>query len=299
MNNTTPSSSVPPQPQQPQQQPQLTIESATAEFRAGVTAVLRSWSPLKTAVESQWGGLMGKEKAEFLRTHIYAQFDYSKANIKNDSKAGAAMDQYDLEDALAIYMEEEYSIVLNKDNKAGAAMDQYDLEDALAIYMEEEYSIVLEDDSERQVALCIVQMYELCGRGDFSLSRGTIQKANEAMTKGTASGNGNGGKKTVVQTDGELDEESDDEDMNHAAALTSAAPAAAVAAVSTATSADEYAKEWLFGPPPREHGMAPKEGPPPRQLGEVAMAQTPEGQQAQTELVDDDGFMTVSTKKKR
>eukprot|EP00554_Chaetoceros_debilis_P007373 CAMPEP_0194075530 /NCGR_PEP_ID=MMETSP0149-20130528/2519_1 /TAXON_ID=122233 /ORGANISM="Chaetoceros debilis, Strain MM31A-1" /LENGTH=261 /DNA_ID=CAMNT_0038756035 /DNA_START=160 /DNA_END=945 /DNA_ORIENTATION=- len=261
MNNTTPSSSVPPQPQQPQQQPQLTIESATAEFRAGVTAVLRSWSPLKTAVESQWGGLMGKEKAEFLRTHIYAQFDYSKANIKNDSKAGAAM-------------------------------DQYDLEDALAIYMEEEYSIVLEDDSERQVALCIVQMYELCGRGDFGLSRGTIQKSNEAMTKGNTNGNGNGGKKAVVQTDGELDEESDDEDMNTSAAPV---PAPAVAAVSTATSAEEYAKEWLFGPPPREHGMAPKEGPPPRQLGEMA----PEQAQAQTELVDDDGFMTVSTKKKR
>jgi len=208
---------------------------------------------------------MGKEKAEFLRTHIYAQFDYSKCKASSN----------------------------NKDSN-GAAMDQYDLEDALAIYMEEEYSIVLEDDSERQVALCIVQMYESCGTGDFSLSRGTIQKANEATAATGAKGTGNGGTKAVVQTDGELDEESDDEDMNmnHAAAST-ATPAPA--AVSTATSAEEYAKEWLFGPPPREHGMAPKEGPPPRQLGEIA----PEQAQAQTELVDDDGFMTVSTKKKR
>merc|ERR1711957_456601 len=133
------------------------------------------------AVESQWGGFMGKEKAEFLRTHIYAQFGYSKAKASNTNS--------------------------NSNAGNGAAMDQYDLEDALAIYMEEEYSIVLEDDSERQVALCIVQMYELCGRGDFSLSRGTIQKANEATAAAGAKGTGkNGGTKAVVQTDGELDE---------------------------------------------------------------------------------------------
>jgi|EP00979_Chaetoceros_neogracilis_P010030 pre-rRNA-processing protein TSR2 len=140
-----------------------TIEAATSEFHAGVTAVLRSWSALKTAVESEWGGVASKEKAEFLRSHILNCFDYKKSK---------------------------------------PSIDMYELEDNLAVYVEEEFSIVIEDDSEKQIAQTIFTMYEHCGNGDFTLSRQIIANASNAVQ---------GGGKAVVQTEGELDEDSDDE----------------------------------------------------------------------------------------
>jgi Pre-rRNA-processing protein TSR2. len=69
---------------------QVTLETASAEFQAGVTAVLRSWSAFRTAVESGWGGAASKEKAEFLRTHIFECFDYKKSK--------PSVDVYELED---------------------------------------------------------------------------------------------------------------------------------------------------------------------------------------------------------
>ncbi len=147
--------------------PPSPIEIATAEFHAGVTAILRSWSPLKKAVESGWGGPQSKEKAEYLRQHILTCLDYTKSK---------------------------------------PTLDLYDLEDDLAIYMEEEFSIVLEDQSEKQIAQTLFKIYEMCGNGDFSLARELVVKANEAATMAANA-------QSVVQSNGELDEDSD-EDMD-------------------------------------------------------------------------------------
>jgi pre-rRNA-processing protein TSR2 len=88
------------------------------EFLAGVTACLRSWSALRTAVQNEWGGPTSIEKAEALRNEII-------------------------------------DCMLQK-----RISDIIDLEDALAIYMEEEFSIVLDDHSDKQVAATIYRMYE-------------------------------------------------------------------------------------------------------------------------------------------
>lgn len=83
-------------------------------------------------------------------------------------------------------------------------MDRYDLEDALAIYLEEEFCVQVEDDSEKEVAHIICKMYDSCGNGDFSLARDRIAKSKEAILSAG---------KVVVKSEGELDEESDDEEM--------------------------------------------------------------------------------------
>merc|ERR1719330_187990 len=137
-----------------------TIEQATTEFQAGVTAALRAWSALRTAVQSGWGGLESKEKAEFLRSYVFESFDYRLPKAK---------------------------------------LDIDDLEDHLAIYMEEEFSVVLEDQSEREVAQLIWQMYQSCGKGDFTVSRQTAANAAKAMASN---------EKVTVQSDSD---DSDDE----------------------------------------------------------------------------------------
>ena len=213
-------------------QPQpTTIEIATAEFHAGVTAVLRSWSALRTAVESEWGGVTSKDKAEFLRAQILDCFDYKKGK---------------------------------------SSTDMYDLEDDLLIFLEEEFSITIEDDSEKQVALAICQMYEMCGNGDFSLSRQVVANANRASAEK---------RKVVVQTEGELDEDSDEEmDTEDDAGGDST------------NDAQTYAGDFLFGAPAGQ-GKKIITGPPPRQLGQA------ESEKSEPE-VDDDGFATVPTKRK-
>lgn len=111
------------------------------EFRAGVTATLRSWSALRAAVESGWGGVETQAKAEYLREHIYQIMD------------GTCFPPN---------------------------MDIIDLEDNLAIYLEEEFSVVLEDGSEKQVADVLWRMYEGCYRGDVTLARQTVEIARRA-----------------------------------------------------------------------------------------------------------------------
>jgi pre-rRNA-processing protein TSR2 len=142
------------------QPPLPTIEQATAEFHAGVTAAMRSWSALRTAVQTEWGGVDSKEKAEFLRTHILESLDYRLPKPK---------------------------------------LEIDDLEDHLAVFMEEEFSIVLEDDSEREVSQLIWQLYQSCGKGDFSLSRQTVASSTNV---------GNSNEKVAVQCDSD---DSDDE----------------------------------------------------------------------------------------
>lgn len=128
---------------QQQQQNPITIEQATSEFQAGVTAALRSWSALRTAVQSGWGGVESNDKAEFLREYILESLDFKLPKPK---------------------------------------VDIDDLEDHLAIYMEEEFSIVLEDESERQMAQLIWQLYQSCGKGNYDLSRQIVANSANAVT---------------------------------------------------------------------------------------------------------------------
>lgn len=119
--------------------------STIEEFRAGVTACLRSWSALRTAVESGWGGgeRESQAKAEDLRQNIFQLLDGSKFP---------------------------------------PSCDEMDLADSLAIYLEEEFSVTLEDKSEQQVAETIFKMYEGCHKGDTTLCRQMIAHAESAIS---------------------------------------------------------------------------------------------------------------------
>uniref|UniRef100_A0A7S0CMB6 Pre-rRNA-processing protein TSR2 homolog n=1 Tax=Proboscia inermis TaxID=420281 RepID=A0A7S0CMB6_9STRA len=109
-----------------------------AEFQAGVTAVLRMWSPFRAAVDNQWGGIESHAKANDLRSSIFENFDLSQTKQR---------------------------------------MDPTDLEDDLVIYLEEEFSIGLEDGSEKQVAAIICELYDSCAKGDISLARSMVERA--------------------------------------------------------------------------------------------------------------------------
>lgn len=137
------------------------------EFRAGVTATLRSWSALRAAVESGWGGVQSQQKADDLRQHIYELFGGSTPK-----------------------------------------MDQYDLEDNLAIYLEEQFSVVLEDDSERQVADVLWRMYEACLKGDVTLARQAVESAQRAEAVKNA---------FPVQVQNTEEDDDDDDEMDTAA----------------------------------------------------------------------------------
>jgi pre-rRNA-processing protein TSR2 len=79
------------------------------EFRAGVTACLRSWSAFRTAVESGWGGgeIESQAKADDLRRSIFQIMDGSQCPPQN-------FDVNDLADNLSIYVEEEFSVTLGE-----------------------------------------------------------------------------------------------------------------------------------------------------------------------------------------
>lgn len=121
------------------------IYNPLLEFKAGVTACLTSWSALRTAVESSWGGgeRESQKKAESLRNHIFEKLDGRKCPLPN--------------------------------------YDAFDLADDLAIYVEEEFSVTLEDDSELQVAEAIFQIYERCLNGDPTLARQMVAQAAGAV----------------------------------------------------------------------------------------------------------------------
>jgi hypothetical protein len=115
------------------------------EFKAGVTAYLASWSALRTAAESGWGGgeRVSQQKAEDLRTRIFETFNGRKCPLPN--------------------------------------YDAFDLADDLAIYIEEEFSVTLEDDSERQLAEAVFQLYERCLNGDPTFARQMVAQAASAV----------------------------------------------------------------------------------------------------------------------
>jgi pre-rRNA-processing protein TSR2 len=90
-----------PSPQQQQQQQQVNNASGTStnniiEFQAGVTACIRSWSVLKTAIEQGWGNPI---KAEELRVLIFQCMDFSNRTPKKPLS-----DLYDFEDYLMVFM---------------------------------------------------------------------------------------------------------------------------------------------------------------------------------------------------
>lgn len=116
----------------------------TLEFKAGVTACFVSWSALRTAVESGWGGgeRESQKKAEDLRSHIFSKLD-GRFPLPN--------------------------------------YDAFHLADDLAIYIEEEFSVTLEDDSEHQIAEAIFRMYEYCLKGDPSFARQIVAQAAGAV----------------------------------------------------------------------------------------------------------------------
>lgn len=194
-------------------QPQAATDMM-AEFQAGVTAALRSWSALRTAVETEWGGAESHAKAEDLRTNILSQFDTS----------------------------------------GKPKMQQEELEDNLADYMEEEFSVCLEDGSERQLADTIYRMYDACARGDATLCRQVVANAQTVMTSQPA-------QKAVVQTEGELDDDDDDNDALGSSMQASSATAAASYASEGLFGPVPTAKPQATAPPPRQLGEAAPEKP--------------------------------------
>ncbi|CAJ1934202.1 unnamed protein product [Cylindrotheca closterium] len=118
------------------------------DFQLGVTACLRSWSALRTAVESGWGGgeRESQTKAENLRQSILELLD---------------------------------------GKKHPSSCSEYDIADSLAIYMEEEFSVTLEDNSEQQVAAMIVKMYEGLFQGDGRLCQQILSSADGAIAFNT------------------------------------------------------------------------------------------------------------------
>lgn len=238
----------------------VTMNTPYIEFQAGVTAALRSWSALRTAVEQSWGPRGTAEAAaaaaDDLRSNIFAYFDGTSPNPK---------------------------------------LKQDELEDNLLDYMEEEFGVVLEDGSEREVADLICRMYELCGRGDVTLARSVMQSAIKAEEARRASK-----IKSVFQGDDDIVEEDDDgDDMEddsdsegeEVESTTSSVHQESSMQVMNDTTnisvVQAYALGTLFGGPTKPI----KETPPPRQLG------VPEPEKPKP-VLDDDGFAPAQTKKK-
>jgi len=224
------------------------------EFRAGVTASLRSWSALRTAVESGWGGADSLQKAQDLRANIFEHFDGSSVPPK-------------------------------------AFEDVMDLEDSLAIFMEEEFSLTLEDGSERQVADVIWRLYAACARGDVTLAHQVVAEAERAAVQQPAAS-----AAAVIQSPEQEDD--DDEEMmdtTEPTTSTTTTTTAVSAPLSTFGSAAEYALQPLFGPPPPKKAQHEAPPPPVRQLGEAAapIAKDP------GVALDEDGFAPVVKGKRR
>lgn len=226
------------------------------EFRAGVTACLRSWSALRTAVQSEWGGPTSIEKAEALREEIIN-----------------AMIQKRMTDVI-------------------------DLEDALAIYMEEEFSIVLDDNSEKQVANTVFRMFEeACSSNQSSTLALQIIQMAEKVTKEF------GHLPLQIQSAEPMEEDDDDDDENDTnpddtsmdVNVTNSEIAVPTATSDVVLSAAEYASQPLFGlsREQRRLQILQRNDQPVRQLGEAL----PEPPQQQV-IVDEDGFVSVPTNRR-
>ena len=224
------------------------------EFRAGLTACLRSWSALRAAVEGGWGGHESLAKAEDLRRNILQHLDGSSFPPR--------------------------SITID------------DLEDNLAIYLEEEFCVMLEDNSERQVADSIWRMYEECMvKGDATLARQLVQAANGVLQQSTAF-------PVKVQSQEEDDDDADDDmemddDAIDQGMSDDVAPPLVAMPIPPMTNPAEYAAQNLFGPPSKPAAARNHPEKPVRQLGEAEAAPEP------AVPVDEDGFAPVVKRKGR
>jgi pre-rRNA-processing protein TSR2 len=242
------------------------------EFRAGVTACLRSWSALRTAVDQGWGGPDSASKAEELRTSLLHHFDFRACPVR--------------------------SLTLD------------DLEDHLAIYMEEEYSVVLEDASERQVADTIWRMYETCCRGDPALARQVVEAAETALRISSSHPSQIQSAMEDCEDDDDDDDDevtggdnNDDAEMMDEESVGDAVQAAPVLATlplseagprpAEAMTASEYAAQPLFGPAATRRRQAAPGEDNVRQLGEAAPPV------AAPIEVDEDGFASVPAKSRK
>jgi pre-rRNA-processing protein TSR2 len=223
------------------------------EFRAGVTACLRSWSALRTSVQNEWGGPTSVEKAEALRNEVIT-------SLQNRSLS-----------------------------------DVIDLEDALAIYMEEEFSIVLDDGSEKQVADVLWRMYEEACIGSSTLAMHVIQMA-EQVTKEF------GHLPLQIQSSEPMDDDDDDPmDATAAAEESMLAEATSLSdypapTPNTIANITEYGSQPLFGLSREQKRLAiinKNAEQPVRQLGESL----PEDPKVPQE-VDEEGFAVVNSKRK-
>jgi len=216
--------------------------SQMEDFKAGVTACLRSWSAFRTAVESGWGGgeRESQAKADDLRVNIFQCLDGSSFPPRN--------------------------------------LEVHDLADSLAIYLEEEFSVTLEDGSDMQVAEAIFAMYEGCHRGDSTLAREMVARANGALQF-------NAQFPVQIQTT-----EHDDEDEE----MTDSTPSLSSSTQAVPTPSEtlipiNYSEQPLFGTIPKVLASSGTV----RQLGE-----SPEPQRVEVEI-DDDGFAPVKRKARR
>ena len=187
-------------------------------------------------------------------------------------------------------------------------MDPLELEDHLAIYMEEEFAVQLEDQSERQVSQVIFQLAQQCLREqNMTLATQVVAAAIQAETIAPQ-------LSTPVVPAADDDDDDDDDDMmmdttttptnnsttNAAVDPTHAWQAALQqqqqqsATMTTLPSAADYIAGPLFG----NQSLTPQNNRPPqpsrpiRQLGESAPAPV-------APPIDDDGFAPVVKRKGR
>ena len=228
--------------------------SAYSEFCAGVTATLRRWSALRAAVDGMWGGVDSHQKAENLRQGLIGMY-FGPGAKKN--------------------------------------VEPMDVEDALFIHMEEEFSCQLEDGSPKDLASIVHEMASRCAKGDFSSSREMVEYAEKEREELERN------KPPVVLTEGGDD---DDEDMDMGeeddmGAATSASTTFNTTTTTTTTSTGassmdyaSYAQGILFGGDPA--AIQRLNPPPARQLGE-------EAQEKPKPVLDDDGFEAVVPRRSR
>jgi pre-rRNA-processing protein TSR2 len=250
-------------------------------FEAGVTACLQSWSALRTAVESDWGGSTDREssfKAEELRRQILDLFPTAAAN-------GGSL----------------------QPSQRRVKITCEELADELAMFMEDEFSTILEDKSDEQVAETIFQLHEQCCiRQNSDLSQHLITVAMHSLQQHSPA---------QVHSAEHDDSDSDDDvmDETHGASTSSALntrealPQTQVNAAktpsgpfsySTSFNLQDYISQPLFGSKQQSQPRPVTQEPRLRQLGE----QEPNGggtfTDADAMAVDEDGFATISSRKK-
>lgn len=156
--------------------PSSPASSSYDEFAAGVTACLRTWSALRTAVEHGWTTSSGIE--EQIRSTILSCFD-----------------------GISRIPQKPLSTL-------------YDLEDYLFAMMEDYYSVVLEDNSEQQIAETIMTLYDqCCFYHHYELSRQLVSVAMRNFGANHPPPTSTGAVGLPTESILPSDSDSDDDDM--------------------------------------------------------------------------------------